>query len=353
MKKLIRNPEKFEVLELFSMMAAEHGYDLKDSFDQSDFIKRVSSSIESSKKNDITIFGKRAESLFAYVAGALGKVKLLKQEDSGDLYFSEEEMLAPDYRLIMNDGFQFFVEVKNCHYENPEKLFSIKKDYYNKLSTYADLNRLDLKIAIYFSKWNQWVLLPIDSFTKQHSEYSINFLSAMEKSEMALIGDCMIGTTPNLELHLQTNPEEAHPIDESGNARFITRKIKIYCAEKEVSDDQEKRIAFYLMRFGNWEESETEAIILDNKLHGVKFIFSPETHQDQDFAIIGNLSTMVSNGFRDLTVKDGEVVALTLGIDPSAFSVLIPEDYSGEGLPLWRFIIQSNSNHQSNESNSE
>jgi len=45
---------------------------------------------------------------------------------------------------------------------------------------------------------------------------------------------------------------------------------------------------------------------------------------------------------RGLTIKDGEVVALTLGIDPAAFDALIPDDYSGEGLPIWRFIVQPN-----------
>ncbi len=127
MKKLIRNPEKFDVLELFASMAAEQGYDLRDPVTQDDFVERVRISIEKSKNSNIAVFGKRVESLFAYVAGALGKVKLLKQEDSGDLYFVGDEVLAPDYRLTMLDGSQFLVEVKNCNLKQPEKKFSIKK----------------------------------------------------------------------------------------------------------------------------------------------------------------------------------------------------------------------------------
>ncbi len=114
-----------------------------------------------------------------------------------------------------------------------------------------------------------------------------------------------------------------------------------------------KRIAFYLMRFGDWKESETEAIVAENKLQGMKFVFSPRSQEEQNFAIIGNLSTMVSNGFRELTIEDGEVVSLTLGIDPAAFGVLIPDDYSGDGLPLWRFIIQSNPEFQSNSNENQ
>ena len=342
MKKLIRNPEKFDVLELFASMAAEHGYDLRDPVAQDDFVERVKTSIEKSKSSSITVFGKRVEFLFAYVAGALGKVKLVKQEDSGDLYFAGDEVLAPDYRLTMPDGSQFFVEVKNSHLTQPEKRFSIKKDYYKKLKAYSELNGLELKFAVYFSAWNLWSLLPIDSFEEQETDYVIDLPSAMAKSEMSVLGDRMVGTAPNLELHLLADPDEASTVDESGKALFITRSVRIYCAGNEVIDEQEKRIAFYLMRFGDWKESETEAIISENKLTGMKFVFSPEHQEEPNFAIIGNLSTMVSNGFRELTIKDGEVVALTLGIDPAAFGALIPDYYSGKGLPLWRFVIQSN-----------
>ncbi|NTW88595.1 MAG: hypothetical protein HGB26_05620 [Desulfobulbaceae bacterium] len=261
MKKRIRNPEKFDVLELFASMAAEYGYDLRDPVAQNDFVERVKISIEKSKSNRITVFGKRVESLFAYVAGALGEDKLLKQEDSGDLYFAGDEVLAPDYRLTMHDGSQFFVEVKNSHLAQSEKPFSIKKDYYKKLQTYSELNGLELKFAIYFSVWNLWSLLSINSFEEQENDYVIDFPSAIAKSEMSVLGDRMVGTVPNLELHLLANPDEASIIDEYGEALFITRSVKIYCAGNEIVDEQEKRIAFYLMRFGDWKGSETEAII--------------------------------------------------------------------------------------------
>jgi len=329
-------------------MAAEQGYDLRDPMAQDDFVERVKKSIEKSKNNNIAVFGKRIESLFAYVAGALGKVKLLKQEDSGDLYFVGDEVLAPDYRVIMIDGAHFFVEVKNCHLKHPKEKFTLKKEYYKKLRTYCEINGLDLKFAIYFSGWNMWSLLSIHSFVEQNLVYVIDLPSALAKSEMSLLGDCMVGTAPNLELHLIAAPDEASKIEESGQAVFVTRSVRIYCAGKEVVDEQEKRIAFYLMRFGEWEESETEAIVLENKLQGMKFIFSPKSQEEPNFAIIGNLSTMVSNGFRELTIKDGEVVSLTLGIDPAAFGALIPDDYSGEGLPLWRFTIKPNPEFQNN-----
>ncbi|AYH00936.1 hypothetical protein C5E26_08330 [Pectobacterium parmentieri] len=342
MKKLKRDAEKFNVLELFADMAAECGYDLNDSVAQEDFVDRVRTSIEESKKSKITIFGKRVESLFAYVVGALGKVVLLKQEDSGDTYFSGEEILAPDYRLTFYDYEQVLVEVKNFHHKNPTNKYFIKKDYYLKLRRYADLNGLEIRFAIYFSAWNLWTLLSIDSFKENKYSYTIDLSRAMACSEMSRLGDCMVGTAPNLELHLLTNLEDASEIDESGQARFVTREIKMYCAGNEIIDEEEKEIAFYLIRFGTWIEKDAEAITRDNKVLGMKFVYSPENQNEPNFAIIGHLSTMVTNGFRNHTVKNGEVVALKLGVDPSVFKVLIPQDYKGENLPLWLFVVQPN-----------
>ncbi len=342
MKKLKRDAEKHDVLELFADMASEYGYNLNDPLAQEDFVNRVRASIEASKKSNIAIFGKRIESLFAYVVGALGKVILLKQEDSGDIYFADGDILAPDYRLTFDGNEQVLVEVKNFHQRTPYDLFTLKKDYYLKLRRYADLNGLDLKFAVFFSVFNMWVLLSIESFEETEDSFKIDFARAMACSEMARLGDCMIGTAPDLELHLLTNPEEASEVDELGRALFTTREIKVYCAGNEITNEEEKKIAFYLIQFGSWQEKETEAIVSQNKVLGMKFVFSPESQTEPNFAMIGYLSTMVTNGFRNHTIKNGHVVALKLGLDPSVFKVLIPQDYKGDELPIWRFVLQPN-----------
>ena len=133
MRKLIRDSEKFDVFELFSSMATEHGYDINDVNSLNDFINRVKSSIGKSTSSDIAIFGKRTESLFAYVCAALGEVILIKQEDTGDI-FCNNDILVPDYRLTLKNQKQYFVEVKNCNHSDPQKKFTISKAYYNKLN---------------------------------------------------------------------------------------------------------------------------------------------------------------------------------------------------------------------------
>ncbi|EGR3238606.1 TPA: hypothetical protein ACF5BZ_001152 [Vibrio parahaemolyticus] len=342
MKKLKRNAEKFDVLELFAEMATEHGYNFTDQADQKDFLHRVKVSIEESKKSQTMIFGKRTESLFAYVAGALGKVSLIKQEDFGDIYYSGEELLAPDYRLTFDDNEQMLVEVKNCHHKQPTNKYSINKGYYSKLKTYADLNGLPLRFAVYFSAWNHWTLLGIDAFDEHPNSYTIDFGRALAMSEMYLLGDCQVGVAPDLELHLLADPQEEVPVDEEGEAKFIIKDVKIYCDGEEVTDEEEKKIAFYLMCHGDWVESEQEALFQNGKVCGTKFVYSPQEQTEPNFALIGRLSQMVTNGFREHTIKDGNVVAMKLGINPSSFGILIPPDYKGKQLPLWRFVIHPN-----------
>lgn len=342
MKKLTRDAEKFDVIDLFSAMAAEHGYKLDDPTSQHDFIERIRNSFESNKNNDIAVYGKRVESLFAHVAGALGRSALLKQEDAGSLYYTGDEIIPPDYRLVLKDGEQLLIEVKNFHNSDPSANYTVKCDYFLKLKRYSDLCKINLMFAIYFSSWNQWGLVPIEAFKKKNNLYVIDFATAMAKSEMSLIGDQTIGTSPDLEFHVLADEEEANKINDDGQALFTTRKIKIYCAGNEVEDPVEKEIAFYLMRFGDWVEKESEAIIDKDKLLGMKFIHTPESQTEENFSIIGRLSTMVTNMFKEHTVKDGKVVAVNSPLDPEQFKVFIPEDYKGQQLPLWRFILQPN-----------
>ena len=101
-------------------------------------------------------------------------------------------------------------------------------------------------------------------------------------------------------------------------------------------------------RFGKWVEIDNEAELSDGKLTSIRFTFAPESPvEGQHFQIIGTLSSMVSNGYRELTVEEDKVVALSSTVEPSAFSPLIPEDYRGISLPLWQIVVKPNQEFKS------
>ncbi len=343
MKRIKRNPEKFEVIDLFTALGREHGYKLSVEEDANDFVKRIGNSLKASKDNPNLLHGKRVESLFAHVAGALGNCRLIKQEDSGEAFTKEQDVLAPDYKVILNDGSQYFIEVKNCHFPNIKSPYPFKKDYLKKVENYAELHNIPLLFAVYFSRQNKWFLLRKESLVEQKRRYVTDFINAMAKNEMSLLGDRTIGTEPDLSIELLADRSKGAKISENGEANFIIGDVKIYSSDREVTDDSEKSIAFSLMRFGTWVESDAEGLFDGGEFLGVRFTCSPEfPPEDQIFSMIGELSSMVSASYGEKTIYEKSIVALDTNLEPSVFAVEIPDGYEGKDLPLWQFIMQPN-----------
>jgi hypothetical protein len=51
---------------------------------------------------------------------------------------------------------------------------------------------------------------------------------------------------------------------------------------------------------------------------------------------------MISRQYNVLTVHDGQIARLVPEKEPGSFGVIIPSDYVGKVLPLWRFFISAN-----------
>ena len=84
---------------------------------------------------DTMIYGRRTEAMFSYVAASLGNCNIIKKEDSGDVLSSNPEIIVPDYKLVLKDGTQLLVEVKNYRQSKPFAEFSVKTSYIDKLLT--------------------------------------------------------------------------------------------------------------------------------------------------------------------------------------------------------------------------
>ncbi|XOB94267.1 hypothetical protein ACMC9M_08645 [Pseudomonadota bacterium 24LQ007] len=343
MKRIKRNPEKFEVIDLFTALGREHGYKLTVKEDFDDFIGRIGASLKASQENQNLLHGKRVESLFAYVAGALGRCRLIKQEDSGEAFTTENNIQAPDYKVVLNDGGQYFNEVKNCHFPNVRSPYPFKKEYMEKVERYAELHGTQLLFAIYFSRHNKWFLLRKESLIEQKKRYVIDFVNAMAQNEMSLLGDRTIATEPDLSIELLADLSHDSTVNEHGEAKFVIGNVKIYSSDREITEGLEKSIAFYLMRFGTWNEGDAEAIYDNGDFKGVRFTSTPDfPPEEQVFSMIGELSSMVSRSYGEQTIYEKSVVALDTNLEPSVFSVEISDEYKGKDLRLWQFVMQPN-----------
>ncbi|KAF1035058.1 MAG: hypothetical protein GAK33_04966 [Burkholderia lata] len=342
MKRIARNPGKFEPLNLYTAIGREAGYEIGSEAHSQHFIEEVKKSLEAGHRNLNMLHGKRVEALFAHVAGALGQCLMVKAEDAGDVFVADESVKIPDYRLVLRDRSQLLVEVKNCHGDALDQPFSLKRDYIDQLDRYADMNGASLKFAVFFSSWRFWCLLSRQSFQEKGDDLIITFPIAVARNEMSSIGDVTIATLPELKLELLADPAEAHAVDEHGQAPFIIRSAKIFCAGNEIVDRAEQGIAFKLMQSGKWPDT-SEFIVEDGKLLGIVITARPETaHEGQQFESIGSLSFLVTSAYGEMTVKDSRPIALDVAADPAAFALYIPEGYKSDTLPLWRIVCKPN-----------
>jgi len=342
MKRIAREPEKFEVLDLFTAIGRTRGLKIGEPASIDIFSKVLRESIEIVHANRNILHGKRVEAMFAHIAGSLGACRIIKAEDAGEIFVDGDEIRVPDYRLVLKSGETLLVEVKNCHIDSPRKSFVIAKRYFDRLERYAELNRVELKIAVYFSRLNRWCLLSKRAFREQGDRLECSLISALAKNEMAQLGDIMLATTPTLRLELLADPEKAASIDDNGNVEFIIYKTRLLCADNELTSPLEQRLAIHFMRYGDWDEDE-EPIIVDGKLLGVAYTARPtEVDNEVPFSILGQFSSMASIAYSEFTVVDRVPVALDAPVDPEAFSLAIPPDYKSATFPIFRIAMQPN-----------
>lgn len=96
------------------------------------------------------------------------------------------------------------------------------------------------------------------------------------------------------------------------------------------------------MLYGRWNVDEAEAEIADNQLVAIRYAAEPEEpHPGQGFEFLGSMSEMISRNFLALTSSDeGSVERFSPKSESISLSLMIPEDYKGTALPLWRFTLQ-------------
>jgi len=344
MKRIERHPEKFDVIGLFNAMGIREGYSLLDEASIGQFCNKIAEAIRQSKANPRLVHGLRVESMFGYVAACLGKCAAVKQEDAGELYVEDTDVQPPDYRIVLDNGDEWFVEVKNCHEMDVTAQYTRKDTYLRALTNYADLFNTPLQLAIYWSRWNVWTLIPVGGLNAHGDRHSVSMQQAVKISEMSMLGDCMIGTTPPLMFRLKTDPNEPRSIDDAGKVIFTIGDVQFYCGDMRIEDEFERSLAFYFMMFGDWPVGEPEARIENGELLSIDFVTAPEhATPRQGFEFLGSLSGAISRYYSCLTVSDQGVERLTPSVEPGALGVLIPANYEGKHLPLWRFSLQPTS----------
>jgi hypothetical protein len=341
MKRLPRNPIRFDIVHAFADFGRVEKVSLRDPTVADGFIKRTRASIDDALSNEQFLQGIRTERMFESLVASLGAIDVLKQEDAGEIYVSDETLRVPDFRLVLADGSQMLVEVKNYFQKNDAmRLFELDQEYLEGLVRYAKTMNSTLQIAVYWAAWNIWTLVRPEVFKKSDGKYKLAMMDAMRFNHMASLGDFRVGTRFPLSLIMYADKEKPRSIQSDGSGQFTTSKVEIYSAGHLVADPLDRQIATTLMFYGRWEY-EVEPRISGAEIDAVEHRWIPEEDNDQGFEIVDSLSGMFSNFYRFATQDEDKIAKLKLDVAPGSWGSIIPKGYAGKDLPLWVIIQEA------------
>lgn len=329
-------------MRLLSRHASRHGATIHNEACCDEFLASLNVDLQKARSSDILIHGLRAQSMFAYVAASLGQCVLIKEEDAGEIYAVDPELRAPDYRLVMQDGSEFFVEVKNYRPANGFGDFVVTKAYLESLLAYARRFSKELYFAIYWPSPRLWTLVRSDHLSLSGEKFILPLSDAAKMNEMARLGDVMIGTLPTLTLKLYSNPDMPRHIAEDGNVQFTIGRAELHCGDNLLMPGKETEVGWFLLNFGDWPVEPTEPEVENGELISVGLRAAPRErcNPGQQFELVGSLSQMISSQYNSATAPKGQVDSLSPQRDPNSFGIIIPPDFKSDRIPLWRFIVQ-------------
>lgn len=337
MHRIQRDPERFGPLELADCIGTARNIDLAQVGSAISFPDLLGAA----QTDDRLLHGKRVENMFEYVVASLGKARIIKREDAGEITCFDPLVQPPDYRIVLTDGSEYLVEVKNCHIHGFDQPFSMSKKYLDRLIAYADLFKKPLLLAIYWSSLRIWTVVKPQDVLTHRGAIQLSFADAMLHNWSALLGDMMLSTVPPLTCRIWADKSKPRALQPDGTVQFRIDAITFYSAGVEISSEEERRWAFYFMLHSRWTETKAEPLLIDGQLEYVEYQSMPRDETpEHEFQHLGTLSGMVSSYYNFLTVSDeGLVTRLTPSIGPAALSLGLRERFYGDVLKLWMFQV--------------
>ena len=330
------------LLDIADTLARAAQRDLTDPVAFENIIADIGTNAQNALRNEIALHGRRVESMFAYVAAALGKCTLVRQEDIGDIYIeSHEDCLVPDYRLILKDGAGLLVEVKNRHSRSPSSTFSMRTRDLLRLERYAQINGLPLLLAIYWSRWRLWTLVRPEDLTVKGLRRRITFSEALVANRMVNLGDFYLGTTPPLRLVLEADSMKPAFMSSEGQASLTIGNVRMWAGQTEVTSNAERSLLMYLWFYGDWSDAGPFALQQNEQLTAIEFYCEPDEFTDrQGFELFPPMSSMIARQFDQLTTESGTIRTLAPVVQPNGLGQRAPGRVGEMTLPLWVFHAQ-------------
>ena len=334
----------FDLLNLYARFSRERKISITAPQTAEEFLAEIGAQLDKALTDDTLIQGHRTVAMFEALVVALGRCKLLKVEDTGRVY-PAGTYRAPDFRIVLEDGEQWLVEVKNVYEEDPfrQKRQIMTPSYLSSLDTYARATQATLKVAVYWARWGIWTLVSPHDLLDANGYLKLDMKHAVRFNELGRLGDMTIGTTPPLTLRLTADASKPNVIGPDGMAPFTVGDVTMLSEERILTRRDEQEIAWIFMTLGEWAEQDVKAIVTDGKLAAIEYSWLPNERPNEDterFEMIGTLSRMFSRYYTEQANGKPDAVQIELEHRPNWFAPLISSSYKSDALPLWRFIQQ-------------
>ena len=346
-------PKSFDLVAEFAEFCAENRISLRDPQAIEMFITSKRENITGALSNNARLHGQRIQAMFEALLLSLGDHILVKVEDSGQVY-PENRFKVPDFRVVLSDGTQWLIEVKNVYEKDAlqQKRRLMNSDYRKKLEAYASATGGQLKLAVFWARWAIWTLVSPERLIDGNGNLNLDMETAIYKNELSRLGDRMIGTRPPLRLRLTADPKRTSAIAPDGTVEFTIARAQLYCREDEILDPVEQQIAWIFMQYGDWETISTPQLQGD-QLKEVECLCQPRERANGqlDFEMIGTLSRIYTSYYAEQTLENREIIQLQAKPRPQWFAPLVKSDYNSKALPLWLIEAKPNFTENSNVTN--
>ncbi|MET9396096.1 hypothetical protein [Kitasatospora sp. NPDC002965] len=320
-------------------------------------VTAISDALHSSLNNISRLQGIQAQYAFEAVVVALGAVRLIKAEDTGIYYFDDTDgqLQPPDFRIVLSDGTQLLVEVKNVAPAGDGLEAKVRAKDMAAARAYATTTGGRLLYAHFWSRMNVWTLVDPSAFRLDGTQQRLSVTDAMKANEMHLLGDGLLAIEPDLTFSLIMDRDKERVVERLGDGeetRALTiGGVELLSAGSVITDPDEQRLAWFLISHSPWPETQGSHFDDQGRLVRLDHVFAPEVSDADEarqiaeygFANFGILSSLYTHQFLEATTtNDGGIRALREEPEPAVLARLIPDDFwdrPARVLRLWRFQL--------------
>lgn len=353
MRKLYRRPSEIETLNFHAAVdipAPGEQRLVSDPTRVDTTVALFEAGLRDSLQTPSRIRGWVSDQLFGLIAADLEGCLLVKQEDSGVLFYDDAVKL-PDWRLTLVSGASVLVEVKAVDEDLPQ-VAKFRLSEMARLRRYAEINKAPLYVAVHWVSLSMWTLVPVEDFARVGDHLEITLDSAFRRDHMGLLlNDRMLGLVPPLEFRMTLQQEgtakapllpDGDPDDLMAQLSLVVTNVRMFGGGQEMLEEREKALVWFLIQNARWPCEETINQVGD-EVWEMAFTMEPEEQEatpEQGFSLIGRLSELYTRMFYSSTTSLEEgTTQLSIDVEPGTLPRLVPTDLHSERLPLWHMHL--------------